>query len=75
MKKGDLSAGDIFTQYKYKYTTINVKVDTGSNISTTLTVSEIVAYTRTTTTVELPDYNSSKVLSFTIPKLIMTPCS
>ncbi|XXG85365.1 hypothetical protein AAC387_Pa11g0453 [Persea americana] len=75
VKKEDLSAGDISVQYKYKNTTIDVKVDTESNIFTTLTISEIVPCTKTIVTTELPDYNSSKVLSFTIPKLIMTPCS
>ncbi|XXG77993.1 hypothetical protein AAC387_Pa08g2029 [Persea americana] len=38
VKKRDLSASDISAQYKYKNTTIDVKVDTDSNISTTLTV-------------------------------------
>ncbi|KAJ8633809.1 hypothetical protein MRB53_027145 [Persea americana] len=38
VKKRDLSTSDISAQYKYKNTTIDVKVDTDSNISTTLTV-------------------------------------
>ncbi|KAJ8638297.1 hypothetical protein MRB53_012564 [Persea americana] len=61
VKKGDLSAADISAQYKYKNTTIDVKVDTESNISTTLAISETVPSTKSIATIKLPDYNSSKL--------------
>ncbi|XP_059641113.1 mitochondrial outer membrane protein porin 2-like [Cornus florida] len=61
LKKGGLSAGDVAAQYKYKNTVIDVKVDTQSNIATTLTCSEIVPSTKTIASFKLPDYNSGKL--------------
>ncbi|XP_058069855.1 mitochondrial outer membrane protein porin 2-like isoform X2 [Magnolia sinica] len=61
VKKGGLSTGDIAAQYKYKNTIIDVKVDTGSNILTTLTISEVVPSTKTIASFKLPDYNSGKL--------------
>ncbi|CAD5189795.1 unnamed protein product [Musa acuminata subsp. malaccensis] len=62
VKKGGLYSFDIGSQYKYKNTLIDVKVDTNSNISTTVTISDILPYTKTITSFKLPDYNSGKVL-------------
>eukprot|EP00262_Sarcandra_glabra_P005229 TRINITY_DN1660_c0_g1_i1.p1 TRINITY_DN1660_c0_g1~~TRINITY_DN1660_c0_g1_i1.p1 ORF type:complete len:277 (-),score=50.14 TRINITY_DN1660_c0_g1_i1:244-1074(-) len=61
VKKGGLSTGDISAQYKYKNTTINVKVDTESNISTTVTVSDVLPSTKAIASLKLPDYNSGKL--------------
>ncbi|KAF8410221.1 hypothetical protein HHK36_002744 [Tetracentron sinense] len=61
VKKGGLSTGDVAAQYKYKNTLIDVKVDTESNISTTLTVLEILPSTKTIASFKLPNYNSGKL--------------
>ncbi|XP_047318901.1 mitochondrial outer membrane protein porin 2-like [Impatiens glandulifera] len=61
VKKGGLSTGDVAAQYKYKNTLVDVKVDTESNISTTLTVTEVVPSTKTIVSFKLPDYNSGKL--------------
>ncbi|XP_010938962.1 mitochondrial outer membrane protein porin 5 [Elaeis guineensis] len=61
VKKGGLYSFDIGTQYKYKNTLINVKVDTDSNVSTTLTMLEILPSMKTIASFKLPDYNSGKL--------------
>lgn len=61
VKKGGLSTGDVATQYKYKNTIIDVKVDTSSIISTTLTFADILPSTKTIASFKLPDYNSGKL--------------
>ncbi|KAF9621203.1 hypothetical protein IFM89_016697 [Coptis chinensis] len=60
-KKGGISTGDVAAQYKYKDHVIDVKVDTESNISTTVTFHEIVPSTKAIATVKFPQYDSSKV--------------
>lgn len=61
VKKGGLSTGDVAAIYKFKNTVVDVKVDTESNISTTVTVTEILPSTKTIASVKLPDYNSGKL--------------
>ncbi|CAA6662983.1 unnamed protein product [Spirodela intermedia] len=61
VKKGGLYSSDITAQYRYKNTTVEVKVDTESTVSSTITLSEILPFTRAVTTFRLPDYNSGKV--------------
>lgn len=61
VKKGGLYALDIGTQYKYKNTLLDVKVDTDSNISTTFTVSEVLPSTKAIASLKFPDYNAGKV--------------
>ncbi|XP_057957657.1 mitochondrial outer membrane protein porin 2 [Malania oleifera] len=61
VKKGGLSTGDVAALYKYKNTVVDVKVDTQSNISTTLTISEVLPSTKTIASFKLPDYNSGKL--------------
>ncbi|CDP02599.1 unnamed protein product [Coffea canephora] len=61
VKKGGLSTGDVAAQYKYKNTLFDVKVDTESNVSTTLTVTDIVPSTKTIASLKYPDYSSGKV--------------
>uniref|UniRef100_F6HST0 Mitochondrial outer membrane protein porin 2 n=1 Tax=Vitis vinifera TaxID=29760 RepID=F6HST0_VITVI len=60
VKKGGLSTGDVAVQYKYKNSVIDVKADTGSNINTTLTFTEIIPSTKTIASFKFPDYNSGK---------------
>lgn len=61
VKKGGLYSLDVSSVYKYKNTLVDVKVDTESNISTTLTVLDVLPSTKLVTSVKLPDYNSGKV--------------
>lgn len=61
VKKGGLYAFDIGSQYKYKNTLVDVKVDTDSNISTTFTVSEVLPSTKAIASLKFPDYNAGKV--------------
>ncbi|KAA3461457.1 mitochondrial outer membrane protein porin 2-like [Gossypium australe] len=61
LKKGGLSTGDVAALYKYKNTQFDVKVDTDSNISTTLTFTEILPSTKTIASFKVPDYNSGKL--------------
>ncbi|KAJ9670484.1 hypothetical protein PVL29_026800 [Vitis rotundifolia] len=61
VKKGGLSTGDVAVLYKYKNSVIDVKADTGSNINTTLTFTEIIPSTKTIASFKFPDYNSGKL--------------
>ncbi|KAM0823057.1 hypothetical protein ACQ4PT_071102 [Festuca glaucescens] len=61
VKKGGLYSFDVAGVYKYKNTLVDVKVDTQSNVSTTLTVLDVLPSTKLVTSVKLPDYNSGKV--------------
>ncbi|XP_014519367.1 mitochondrial outer membrane protein porin 2 [Vigna radiata var. radiata] len=61
VKKGGLSTGDVAALYKYKNTIIDVKLDTASIISTTLTFTDIIPSTKTIASIKLPDYNSGKL--------------
>lgn len=61
VKRGGLSTGDIATNYKYKNNVIDVKVDTESNITTTVTVMDIVPSTKTIASMKFPDYSSGKL--------------
>ncbi|KAL8200538.1 hypothetical protein R6Q57_011877 [Mikania cordata] len=60
-KKGGLSSGDVGVVYKYKNTLIDIKLDTGSNVVTKLTFTDIVPSTKTIASFKLLDLNSSKV--------------
>ncbi|XP_050291912.1 mitochondrial outer membrane protein porin 2-like isoform X2 [Quercus robur] len=61
VKKGGFSTGDVAAQYKYKNAVFDVKVDTESNISTTITFTEILPSTKTIASFKVPDYNSGKL--------------
>ncbi|KAL5168362.1 Mitochondrial outer membrane protein porin 2 [Glycine soja] len=61
VKKGGLSTGDVAALYKYKNTIIDVKLDTASTISTTLTFNDVLPSTKTIASFKLPDYNSGKL--------------
>ncbi|XP_052206163.1 mitochondrial outer membrane protein porin 2-like [Diospyros lotus] len=60
-KKGGLYNGVVASQYKYKNTLIDVKVDTESNISTTLTTTEVALPVKTILSLKWPDYSSGKI--------------
>lgn len=61
MNKGGLFCGDIATLYKYQKSTIDVKVDTNSNISTTITIDEVIPGAKTVFSFKLPDDKSGKL--------------
>ncbi|KAI4315066.1 hypothetical protein L6164_027913 [Bauhinia variegata] len=61
VKKGGLSTGDLAAQYKHKSSIIDVKLDTESNIATTLTFTDILPSTKTIASFKLFDYNSGKL--------------
>ncbi|XP_068652489.1 mitochondrial outer membrane protein porin 4-like [Aristolochia californica] len=61
VQKDQLFVGDVNTQYKTGNTTVDVKVDSSSNVSTTIAVNEIVQGTRAALSFKLPDHKSSKL--------------
>ncbi|XP_074575233.1 mitochondrial outer membrane protein porin 5-like [Curcuma longa] len=61
VRKGGLCTFDVGSQYKYKNTLIDAKVDTESNISATLIISDILPSTKAIASIKLPDYNSGKL--------------
>ncbi|KAJ0973697.1 hypothetical protein J5N97_015662 [Dioscorea zingiberensis] len=61
LKKEGLYKLHVASHFKYKKSIIDGKVDTDSNISSTLTFPDLLPSTRAITTVNLPDYNSGKV--------------
>ncbi|KAJ4963424.1 hypothetical protein NE237_023363 [Protea cynaroides] len=61
VKRGGLSTGDVATQFKYNNALVDIKVDTESNVSTTITFAEILPSTKTIASFKLPDYNSGKL--------------
>ncbi|RWV89689.1 hypothetical protein GW17_00048150, partial [Ensete ventricosum] len=65
IKVNELFIGDISTQYKSGKTVVDVKVDTNSNvsISTTVTVSELLAGAKTSLSFKIPDQKSGKAMT------------
>ncbi|KAK4481843.1 hypothetical protein RD792_012754 [Penstemon davidsonii] len=60
VKKDQIFAGDIGAQYKSENTTINVKVDTYSNISTVISY-DVLPGTKAAIRFKVPDHKSGKV--------------
>ncbi|CAH9083455.1 unnamed protein product [Cuscuta europaea] len=60
-KKGDLFLGDVTTQLKNKNITTEFKVDTKSNLFTTITVVEAAPGLKSIVNFRLPDQRSGKV--------------
>ncbi|XWS69759.1 hypothetical protein CRYUN_Cryun04dG0206600 [Craigia yunnanensis] len=60
-KKGELLLGDVSTELKNKNITTNVKVDTNSNLFTTVTVDEPAPGLKTIFSFIVPDQRSGKV--------------
>eukprot|EP01018_Ginkgo_biloba_P002932 Gb_12595 [translate_table: standard] len=61
VNKGGIFCGDINTQYKYQNSTFDVKVDTFSNISTIITIDEIIPCAKTIISFKVPDEKSGKL--------------
>ncbi|KAM7268982.1 hypothetical protein ACFE04_024479 [Oxalis oulophora] len=61
IKKGELLLADINTQLKNKNITTDIKVDTNSNLFTTITVDEPAPGVKAIVSVKLPDQKSGKV--------------
>uniref|UniRef100_K4AIJ6 Uncharacterized protein n=1 Tax=Setaria italica TaxID=4555 RepID=K4AIJ6_SETIT len=61
LEKGGLCYLDMSSEYKHKNTLISVKVDTESNISTTLTLLKALPSTKLAISVKLPDCNARKL--------------
>ncbi|KAL3505056.1 hypothetical protein ACH5RR_034897 [Cinchona calisaya] len=62
VKHGGFHAGDVAAQYKYKNSTLDIKVDTESNIATTLTVTDLLPSTKIIAMCkDFPYYNSGKI--------------
>ncbi|XP_027333096.1 mitochondrial outer membrane protein porin 2-like [Abrus precatorius] len=59
LKSRGLSCGDVCAEFKYKNKTVNVKVDTESNVLTTFTISDIVPSTKAI--IRLPDFDPGKI--------------
>uniref|UniRef100_A0A0C9QMH8 TSA: Wollemia nobilis Ref_Wollemi_Transcript_22203_1555 transcribed RNA sequence n=1 Tax=Wollemia nobilis TaxID=56998 RepID=A0A0C9QMH8_9CONI len=59
--KGGLFIGDINAQYKYQNSTFDVKVDTNSNISTTITIDDVIPHAKTVLSFKFPDEKSGKL--------------
>ncbi|KAG6588388.1 hypothetical protein SDJN02_15965, partial [Cucurbita argyrosperma subsp. argyrosperma] len=60
-KKGDLFLGDVNTQLKNKNITTDIKVDTSSNLVTTITVDEPAPGLKAILSFKVPDQRSGKV--------------
>ncbi|KAI8565817.1 hypothetical protein RHMOL_Rhmol03G0290800 [Rhododendron molle] len=61
VKKDQIFIGDICTQYKNGNTTVDVKVDTYSKVSTKVTVNEIFSSTKAALSFDVPDHKSGKL--------------
>ncbi|KAH7653936.1 Eukaryotic porin/Tom40 protein [Dioscorea alata] len=61
LKKGGLYALHVGSCFKYKKSIIDVKVDTDSNISSTIAFTDLLPSTKAIATLTLPDYNSAKM--------------
>ncbi|OAY23029.1 mitochondrial outer membrane protein porin 2 [Manihot esculenta] len=59
--KGGLSAGDVATQHKFKNGSLDVKLDTESNILTTISITDFPSSTKVIASLKLPDYSSGKL--------------
>ncbi|KAL9239969.1 hypothetical protein vseg_014238 [Gypsophila vaccaria] len=60
-KKGDLFLADVNTQLKKKNVTTDIKVDTNSNLTTTITVDEAAPGLKTIVSLKVPDQRSGKL--------------
>lgn len=61
VKKGDFFIGDVVTKFKKRNVTTDIKLDTDSNIFTTVTVDEVAPGFKTVFSFTIPDPNSGKV--------------
>ncbi|KAL2318462.1 hypothetical protein Fmac_032338 [Flemingia macrophylla] len=61
VKSRGLSSGDVAAEFKYNNKSVNVKVDTESNVLTTFTFCDVVRSAKTIASIRLPDYSSGKL--------------
>ncbi|CAO2822999.1 unnamed protein product [Amaranthus hypochondriacus] len=61
VKKNQIFIGDVNTQYKSGNTTVDLKVDTYSNVSTKVTVDEALPGIKTALSFNIPDQKSGKL--------------
>ncbi|KVI00157.1 mitochondrial outer membrane protein porin 4 [Cynara cardunculus var. scolymus] len=61
LKKGQIFLGDISAQYKSGRTIVDVKVDTYSNVSTKVTVHEVMPCMKAVLSFDVPDHKSGKL--------------
>ncbi|XP_059637283.1 mitochondrial outer membrane protein porin 4 [Cornus florida] len=61
LKRDQIFVGDISTQYKSGNATVDLKVDTYSNVSTKVTVNDMLPLTKTAFSFSIPDDKSSKL--------------
>ncbi|PSS36211.1 Eukaryotic porin/Tom40 protein [Actinidia chinensis var. chinensis] len=61
VKRDHIFIGDISTQYKSGNTTVDVKFDSYSNVSTKVTVNDILASTKAALSFNIPDHKSGKL--------------
>lgn len=61
LKKDKIFVGDISTQYRCGRTTVDVKVDTYSNVSTKVTLDDVLHGTKATISFNVPDNKSGKL--------------
>ncbi|KAL6189082.1 hypothetical protein ACLB2K_040472 [Fragaria x ananassa] len=61
LKKDQIFVGDINTLYKSGNTTVDVKVDTYSNVSTKVTRTDILPNTKIACSFKIPDHKSGKL--------------
>lgn len=61
LKKDQIFVGDISTQYRCGRTTVDVKVDTYSNVSTKVTLDDVLHGTKATISFNVPDNKSGKL--------------
>uniref|UniRef100_A0A1D1YL14 Mitochondrial outer membrane protein porin 6 n=1 Tax=Anthurium amnicola TaxID=1678845 RepID=A0A1D1YL14_9ARAE len=61
VKMNQLFIGDISTQYKMRHTSVDVKVDSNSNISSTVTAYNDVSGVKAAFSFKIPDHKSGKL--------------
>ncbi|GAV59591.1 Porin_3 domain-containing protein [Cephalotus follicularis] len=61
LKRDEIFVGDINTLYKSENTVVDVKVDTYSNVSTKVTVNDILPSTKAACSFKIPDHKSGKL--------------
>ncbi|CAI9098518.1 OLC1v1035183C1 [Oldenlandia corymbosa var. corymbosa] len=61
VKRDDVFVGDISTQHKSGNTTVDLKVDTYSNVSTKVTLNDVFSSTKVAFGFSIPDHKSGKL--------------
>ncbi|KAM0967064.1 mitochondrial outer membrane protein porin 4 [Malus sylvestris] len=61
LKRDEIFIGDVNTLYKSGNTTVDVKVDTYSNVATKVTLSDVLPCTKVALSFRIPDHKSGKL--------------